>query len=169
MKFNWVVSLFIIIYFFTACKEKTAYPIAQANTDSTFTLNNDISKVKNYFKFVAQNAKKNVDLTDFKIVTKKDLGNQESYHLLEATSRDKIIKMAIVLFMEEGMLSVTSASLKLHTIICECDCESGLNIERNNGVLKCANNCKSECVETRTVAYEENNYTTPIQAFLDRY
>lgn len=154
----------------TSCTEKTTYPVGKPQGSNAFTVNNDISKAKKYFQFVLNNAKIETALTDFSILQKEDLETREAYYMLLGTGDGGRVKIALRLFPDETQqLGITSESLKMPSIICLSDCKPGCAPERKKGVWICSDDCKSDCRKTETVSYEENNYTTPIQAFLEKY
>ncbi|RYD97875.1 MAG: hypothetical protein EOP54_09515 [Sphingobacteriales bacterium] len=159
---------FIILM--NSCSEKKAYPVGKLQGSNAILVNDDISKAKKYFQFVLNNAKIETALTDFSILQKEDLETRESYYMLIGTGNGGRLKIALRLFPDENeQLGITSESLKMPSILCQSDCAEGCVPERKNGTWACSADCKSECRKTETISYEENNYTTPIQAFLEKY
>lgn len=166
----YLVVAISLIALMSSCTEKTAYPVGKADGPNAFTINNDISKAKKYFQFVLNNVKIETALTDFSIVQKEDLATREVYYMLLGTGDGGRLKIALRLFPDEQQqLGITSESLKMPSIICLSDCTPGCAPERKNGLWICSDDCKSDCRKTETISYEENNYTTPIQAFLEKY
>lgn len=159
-----------LISFMSSCAEKTAYPVGKLQGANTILVNNDLSKAKKYFDFVLKNAKIETSLTDFSILQKEDVATRESYYMLLGTGDGGRLKIALRVFPDESrQLGITSESLKMPSIICQSDCAVGCAPERKKGAWICSDDCKSDCRKTETISYEENNYTTPIQAFLEKY
>lgn len=154
----------------SSCAEKKAYPVGKLQGSNVILVNDDLSKAKKYFAFVLKNAKIETTLTDFSILQKEDLETRESYYMLLGTGDGGRLKIALRIFPDEGQeLGITSESLKTPSIICQSDCAAGCAPERKKGAWICSDDCKSDCRKTETTSYEENNYTTPIQAFLEKY
>jgi len=167
---GYLVFAISLILFMSSCTEKKAYPVGKLQGANTLLLNKDISKAKKYFQFVLNNAKIETALTDFSILQKEDLETREAYYMLLGSGNGGRVKIALRLFADEQQqLGITSESLKMPSIICQSDCEAGCAPERKNGTWICSDDCKSDCRKTETISYEENNYTTPIQAFLEKY
>lgn len=158
-----------LMLFMSSCAEKKAYPVGKLQ-GSTALVNDDISKAKKYFAFVLKNVKVETALTDFRILQKEDLETRESYYMLLGTGDGGRLKIALRVFpIENQELGITSESLKMPSVLCQSDCTSGCAPERKSGTWICSDDCKSDCRKTETISYEENNYTTPIQAFLEKY
>lgn len=159
-----------LMLFMSSCAEKTAYPVGKLQGSNAILINDDISKAKKYFEFVLKNAKIETSLTDFSILQKEDLETRESYYMLLGTGNGGRVKIALRVFPDESQqLGITSESLKMPSIICQSDCAAGCAPERKKDTWICSDDCKSDCRKTETISYEENNYTTPIQAFLEKY
>lgn len=159
-----------LILFTSSCAEKKAYPVGKLQGSNAIQVNDDLSKAKKYFAFVLKNAKIETALTDFRILQKEDLETRESYYMLLGSGDRGRLKIALRIFPGESQeLGITSESLKTPSIICQSDCAAGCAPERKKGAWICSDDCKSDCRKTETISYEENNYTTPIQAFLEKY
>lgn len=154
--------------FFFSCKEQTSYPIGK-QSGSTFEVNPDISKAKKYLEFVLQHSKFDIAINGFSILQQKDLQTNEDYYVLVGATNSNNGHIAIQLFEDNGQLGITSASLTNGVVYCFSGCNSGCTPQKQNGAWMCSDDCKAECTKTVTKAYEENNYTTPIQAFLEKY
>ncbi len=161
------VGLFCILLL-SACKEQTSYPVGKQD-GATFTLNSDISKAKKYFEFVLAHSNLDNDISIYRILQQKDLQTNAGYYVLVGSTTDNHKHIAIELFEDEAQLGITSESLTKNVVICSSDCENGCTPQKSNGAWICSDDCKAECIKTETKAYEENNYTTPIQAFLEKY
>ena len=159
-----------LIFFTSSCTEKTAYPVGKLQGSNAILVNDELSKAKKYFEFVLKNAKIETALTDFSILQKEDLETRASYYMLLGTGDGGRLKIALRVFPDENQqLGITSESLKMPSIICQSDCAAGCTPERKKDTWICSDDCKSDCRKTETISYEENNYTTPIQAFLEKY
>ncbi len=165
-----LVLAFSLLILMSSCAEQTAYPVGKLQDRDAILVNGDLSKAKKYFAFILKNAKIETALTDFKILKKEDLETQETYYILLGTGDGGRLKIALRVFPDESQqLSITSESLKMPSVICQSDCSSGCAPARKSGTWICSDDCKSECRKTETISYQENNYTTPIQAFLENY
>lgn len=170
---NFVLRLALIlslIFTLSSCAEKTSYVVAHQSAGGEIQLS-DITKVKHYFKRVLENAKIQDELSNFEIVSiPNDTG--KALQLLRAHAGAKNVYIAIEVFDgEKGEIGITSASLTQGVLICNTSCTEGCLPVKSKGQWSCSNPCNqgSGCQEIITKAYEENNYTTPIQAFLEKY
>lgn len=158
----------LIVLGLSACKESTSYPIGKQD-GAAFRLNEDISKAKKYFDFVLAHSKLQNSISKYEIVQQKDKVTGADHFILLGSSADDRQHIAIELFEEEGQLGITSESLTGSVVFCMSDCENGCRPQRSGGAWTCSEDCGSPCSKTETRAYEENNYTTPVQAFLEKY
>lgn len=158
----------LIVMTLGACNERTSYPVGKLN-GTELILNEDISKAKKYFDFVLAHSKLPNMISRYEIVQKKDKVTGADHFALLGSSADNKQHIAIELFEDGGQLGITSLSLTKNVVYCASNCENGCQPQKSNDSWTCSDDCASDCNKTETKAYEENNYTTPIQAFLEKY
>lgn len=107
-------------------------------------------------------------LENYTIVAKEDLKTGELYYLLIGSNKDYSFNLATRVYREANDIVLNDSSLIKGSASC-LGCTTGCSPELSDGEWLCTNTCETACTKVITVAHEENNYTTPIQAFIERY
>lgn len=162
-----VYSVFMaLLILLGSCKEQTALTVGEFK-NNTYVVGN-ITKIKNYWDMVLAHNKIDVKLENYKIVAKEDTKSKQLYYMLVGSNKDYSFHIAVQVFLNGSKIEFNDLSLKKGSASCG-GCTTGCFPEQADGVWFCTNDCESACRKTITIAHEENNYTTPIQAFLERY
>ncbi|RQO30424.1 hypothetical protein DBR32_12730 [Taibaiella sp. KBW10] len=159
-------ALLGLILLMTGCKEQTALTVGEFKSN-TYVLGN-IGKIKNYWTMVLQHNKIDVKLENYKIIAKEDTKSKQLYYMLVGSNKDYSFTIAVQVFLNGSKIEFNDRSLKKGSASCG-GCTTGCGPEQADGDWVCTNDCETACRKTITIAHEENNYTTPIQAFLERY
>lgn len=163
-----IIGGLCIAYFMllAGCKEQKSLTVG-AFRNNTYVVG-DISKVKNYWAMILEHNKIDARLEHFNIVAKEDPKTKQLYYLLIGANKDYSFNIATQVFLNGNIIELNDSSLLNGSASC-LGCTTGCSPERSNGEWLCTNTCETACSKVITVAHEENNYTTPIQAFIERY
>ncbi|MNS58186.1 hypothetical protein D3C72_910960 [compost metagenome] len=165
IKSFWGICI-VLLMLLSGCTERKSLTVGTF-VNNTCAVGN-IDKVKNYWTMVLEHNKMDARLENFKIVAKEDLKTGASYYLLVGANKDYSFNIATQVFREGNSIVLNDSSLIKGSASCQ-GCTTGCSPELSNGAWLCTNTCETACTKVITVAHEENNYTTPIQAFIERY
>ena len=165
IKSFWGICLVLLILL-SGCTEQKSLTVGTFMNNTCVVGN--IDKVKNYWTMVLEHNKMDPRLENFKIAAKEDLKTGKLYYLLIGANKDYSFNIATQVFREGNNIILNDSSLIKGSASCQ-GCTTGCSPELANGMWLCTNTCETACTKVITVAHEENNYTTPIQAFIERY
>lgn len=158
----------ILLLSLAACRKQDAYLVGRQN-DGVLTVNEDIEKVKQYFIEVMEQFQLHYELVEYQIIKAEDKQTGAPFYMLVGSTYDGSAHMAIEVFESGADIALTSASLTGRVVICQSSCPDGCMPTKTAGTWTCESFCINPCPMINARAYEFNNYTTPIQAFLERY